>query len=1238
MRICSTSSPQSSLVITLLTLLFVACCAAAAQNGEAVSSDTAAPRRLITQPVDGARLTVLNGNTHPLARPKFDQGTAPASLPMQRMLLVLKRSPEQESALRTLLESQQDKASPNYHKWLTPEQFGKQFGPADSDLQTITAWLESHGFQVAALSKGRTAIEFSGSAGQVQQAFHTVIHRYAVNGEEHWANASDPSIPAALAPVVRGVLSLHNFPRRSYSTVQGIPMRTTPRQTAPLPLFTFTQQTTTYYGLGPTDFATIYNVLPLWNAGIDGTGQTIAIVGETNIHLSDVEAFRSLFGLPANDPTIILNGPDPGVDGDETEALLDVSWSGAVAKNATIDLVVSASTETSLGVDLSALYIVDNNVAPVMSESYGECEATLGNAGNAFYNALWQQAAAQGITVLISAGDNGSAGCDDFDTEAAAVNGLAVSGFASTPYNVALGGTDFNQTPATAPTYWNATNDPTTGASAKSYIPETTWNDSCAGFGIGQCPDNSNYLNIISGSGGPSSCSTQDSGGTCLSGYSKPSWQTGTGVPSDGVRDLPDVSLFASNGFNNSFYIICEADAGFFGTQEICSLATNTFVGVGGTSASAPTFAGIMALVNQKMAAQGLSPRQGNANYVLYQLAAQSGASCNSSTVAVTGNSCIFYDITQGNNSVPCNPDTPNCGPAPAGGGFGVLVDPNNPANPAWLTTTGYDMATGLGSVNADNLVNHWTTATFTPSTTTLTNLSPASVTHGQPVSVSVTVAPQSGTGTPTGAVALMATPAGKSLGIDFFPLNSGVATGTTTLLPGGTYNVTAHYAGDSTFGASDSAPVKVTVGKENSLTQETLVALNPATYAFQPIGTTIPYGTIFFLRSDVTNEAGTPCAPNPQQTQVPCPTGSVSFTNNGKTLDAGTYALNTQGYTEDQTLASEFTALGSYALQAQYSGDNSYNSNTTTLNATVTLGVTDTEMEIPNLSQTYNGTTVVWIADSGESFNIGAVVYAWSILQAPTGAIALLENGNPLSGTISYIPRNGSISGNYSTGIFEWAYLAGYLPLTIDTPGNYTFTASYSGDAYYMGTESAYSIPVTVLDTTFNISSPIPNVTITAPGQSGTATVTLVGTDNFIGPINVTCALPAAMTEATCPSATTNLYGSSVTAPLTITTTAPHQITSDRRAGVGMYGFGVLAGVFLFAIPFSNSGIRRRRLPLALLLLGSVALIVSCGGGSSSTPPPQIDHGTPAGTYTVNVTATSTGITRTGSFNVTVQ
>jgi len=1227
MRIHFVFLPKVSVVIALFTLVAFACRAAAAQETGAGSSGATAPRALITQAIDESQLTVLKGNTHPLARPAFDVGTAPASLPMQRMMLVLKRSPEQESALRNLLDAQQDRNSPSYHGWVTPEKFGREFGPADSDVQTVRAWLQAHGFQVTASSKGRTVIEFSGSASQVREAFHTAIHKYVVNGEQHWANANDPSIPSALAPVVEGVLSLHNFPRHPHSTLMGTPVRATPRHTGPLPLFTFTPNQTTLYGLGPTDFATIYNVLPLWNAGIDGTGQTIAIVGESNIHLTDIEAFRSLFGLPVKDPQIIVNGVDPGIAGDEPEAVLDVSWSGAVAKDATIDLVVSATTETALGVDLSALYIVENNLAPVVSESYGICEATLGNAGNAFYNAVWQQAAAQGMTVLISSGDGGSAGCDNFDFEATAVDGLAVSGFASTPYNVAVGGTDFDQTPATAPTYWNATNNATTGASAKSYIPETTWNDSCAGLGMDQCTYSSNLLNIVSGSGGPSSCATKDNTGACLSGYAKPSWQTGNGVPSDGVRDLPDVSLFASvNSSSNSFYIICEADAGFFGIPETCSLKNFTFLGIGGTSASAPAFAGIMALVNQKMAAQGLSPRQGNANYVLYKLAEQNGASCNSSTVAVTGNSCIFYDITKGNNSVPCNPGTPNCGPAPAAGGYGVLVDPNNPGNPAWLTTTGYDLATGLGSVNANNLVNQWNTVSFTPSTTTLTNLSPASITHGQPVSVSVTVAPKSGTGTPTGTVALMATPTGQNLGIDVFPLNNGVASGTTTLLPGGTYNVTARYAGDPTFGGSDSAPVQVTVGKENSQAKAALVLYNFTSQTFSQTSV-VPYGSVFFLRGDVADAAGTPCAPNPQQTQAACPTGSVSFTNNGKTLDAGSYALNTQGFTEDQSAYPNFKGLGGYTVQAQYSGDNSFNASSTTLNATVTQAPTifDT-FEVPGACCGGNVTMY-----SGESFQIIGSAREQSIFQAPSGTISILQNGAPASGTLQLFALNGSYNP------LGFGYLSGTLTTAIDTPGTYTFTASYAGDTFYTGSQSMWPVTVTVLDTTFNISSPIPNVTISAPGQSGTASVALVGTDNFGGTISITCALPAAMKEATCPAVNANLLNApSVTAQLTITTMAPHQIAVNRPAGLGwFYGFGMLAGVCVFAIP----GIRRRKLPLALLLLGCVASIVSCGGGSSSgNGVHTTDPGTPAGTYTVNVTATSSGITRTGSFSVTVQ
>jgi hypothetical protein len=1235
----SRRTPRAStpLCAVLAALAMAAGIAAPAQPAGAAGSGQAAPRILISQAVNEQQRTVLKGNTHPLARGEFDRGAAPASMPMQRMILVLQRSADQESALRALLEGQQTKGSPNYRQWLSPDQFGKQFGLSASDLATVVAWLKSHGFQVSSVSRGGIAIEFSGTAGQVEEAFQTSIHKYTVNGEQHWANSSDPSIPAALAPALKGVLTLHNFPRHPHSTVQGMPVRATQGPPAPLPLFTFTSNKETYYGLGPTDFATIYNVLPLWNAGIDGTGQTVAIVGETNIHLTDIEAFRSLFGLPAKDPVVVLNGPDPGVVGDEPEAVLDVSWSGAVAKNATIDLVVSASTETSLGVDLSALYIVDNDLAPVMSESYGECEAALGNTGNAFYNALWQQAAAEGITVAISAGDGGSAGCDNFDSQSVAYDGLAVSGFASTPYNVAVGGTDFDQTAATAPTYWSAANNAITGASALGYIPETTWNQSCAGMGVNQCSYSSNDLNIVAGSGGPSSCSTQDSSGNCLSGYGKPAWQAGTGVPEDGVRDLPDVSLFASAGFNGSFYITCEEDMnGPFGIPAPCSLSGLEFVGIGGTSASAPAFAGILALVNQKAAAQGQSARQGNANYVLYKLAAQSGASCNSSTAAATGNSCIFYDITKGNNSVPCWAGTPNCGTAPMNG-YGVLVDPNNPTNPAWTTTPGYDLASGLGSVNANNLVNAWSAAAFAPTTTTLTNLSPVSLVHGQPVSVSVTVAANSGSGTPTGSVALIAAPAGKSQGVDDFQLVNGVASGTTSLLPGGTYNVTAHYSGDSAFGASDSPPVQVTVGKENSQTIATLEAINSQTnWTFEPVST-FPYGSILFLSGNVTGEAGMACAPNPVQSGVACPTGSVSFTLNGKALDAGTYALSNLAYAQDSLPGADFTALGSLTLQAQYSGDASYNPSTATLNETVTQAPISIGLGSSDLNEVFaygnSGETVTYFAYSGELFHIGTVAQSGSILQAPTGTISILENGNPVSGTLTMTSVNGKYNGVIALNAFNFAWLGASVPVTLSTPGNYNFTDSYSGDAYYAGSQSLSPFAVTVVDTTFNMTTPIPSMTIAAPGQTGTTTVTLTGVDNFVGQVTVTCTVPAAMAEATCPTVTTNLYTSSTTVLLPISTTAAHTLVMKRTPANGLYGVAVLSCILLFWMP----GGRRRRIPLALFLLVCLTGLGACGGGGGGIT--QItDQGTPAGTYTVNVIATSTGITRAGTFTVTVQ
>ncbi len=1223
--------PRNAFLLAILCSTIL-CGSGKVAAGQATVSGNGVSRDLITRPIDETQRTILRGNRHPLARAEFDHGAAPAGLPMQRMLLVLQRSTEQESALKSLLDEQQSKGSPRYHQWLSPEQFGKQFGPTDSDIDKVTAWLNAHGFKLAGVAKGRTAVEFSGTAGQVQEAFGTAIHSYEVKGEQHWANADEPSIPSALAQVVKGVLTLHNFPRHSNAVIHGQLVK--PTQGTTSPYFTFASGQSSFYGLGPTDFATIYDVLPLWKAGIDGTGQTIAIVGETNINLNDVNSFRSLFGLPANTPKVILNGPDPGIVGDEPEAVLDVSWSGAVAKNATIDLVVSASTETSLGVDLSALYIVDNNVAPVMSESYGECELALGNAGNAFYNAIWQQAAAEGITVMVSSGDGGSAGCDNFDTQSFAFNGLAVSGFASTPYNVAVGGTDFDQSSATVANYWNPTNDPTTGASAKSYIPETTWNQSCAVQGLDGCGPSATNLNIVAGSGGPSQCEYLTTSGACVAGNLKPAWQTGKGVPQDGVRDLPDVSLFASSGFNGSFYIICEADFTPFGPlpgySQPCSLTNNSFVGLGGTSASSPAFAGMMALVNQKMGMLGQSARQGNANYVLYDLAAQSGASCDSSQGTASGSACIFHDVTKGNNAVPCAMNSPDCGSSVIGG-FGVLVDPNNSNNPAWTTTAGYDLATGLGTVDAYNLVSAWGSVTMTQTATTLTNVSPMSLTHGQTASVSATVAPKSGSGTPTGQVALMAAPAGQNLSIDSFALTNGVASGTTPLLPGGTYNVTAHYAGDGNFAASDSAPVQVTVSKENSQTTASLAYYDFTNGVFTSTPT-VPYGSIFFLRADVTGGSGKSCAPNPKETEAACPTGTTNFTAGGKPVDAGTYTLNSMGYTEDQNIALNLTAVGSYSLQAQYSGDASYNASQASLNAVVTQAPTFLDyIEIPDLSPSFNGTTATYIAWSGQAFHVIGVAYTDSVLGAPTGIVSFLQNGNAPSGTVTSYPLNGSYSGGFS-GV-GFAYLQGDLATSIDTPGSYNFTASYPGDGNYLGSQTPFAVNVTVQDTTFNISGTIANATVAA-GQTGTATVNFASIDNFAGQITVTCKLPATMLEATCSASAASL-GNNTTASsiVTITTTAAHKQMASHASRAGRFALALAGGIFLLAF-----GGRRRGTLLALVLLVCVGTFVGCGGSGSSGSGGSTDAGTAAGAYTVNVSATSMNITRTGTFTVTVQ
>jgi subtilase family serine protease len=789
-----------------LALVFAVFLVAALSSWTQVSSI----RPLITQPVDESKLTVLRGNTHPLARAEFDRGVAPDNLPMDRMLLVLKRSPQQEAALETLMAQQLDKSSPNYHKWLTPQQFGQMFGPSDQDIQKITAWLESHGFTIDSVSNGRTTIEFSGDAAQVQSAFHTPIHSYVVNGEQHWANANDPAIPAALTPAVAGVRSLHNFFPKPQSHIR-VPLRrsASAAQGKVRPALSFSSNggcslvqaldallTEECNILGPGDFAVIYNTQPLL-AQIDGSGETIAIVSDSNINQNDVngpQGFRSLFNLPAENLTVTVNGTNPGVlkNGDEGEAILDVEWSGAVATGANIDLVVSESTNSTFGGDTSAAFIVNEATPPpILSDSYGACEQGLTGSytvngknftsANAFYNSTWQQAAAEGITVVVASGDNGSSACDTGSVPAK--DGLQVNGIASTPYNVAVGGTDFGLDDINNPSnYWNAIGNPTTQVSAKSYIPETAWNDTCTNsifVSLGEtdtetaCNDPALNQEALTFTQGSASVEQPiGSGGGASAIYAKPCWQantvsgtctkqTGITTPNDNARDLPDISLFSGTGLiAASAYYLCQSDQ----LTQPCDVSSN-FLVAGGTSVATQAFAGIVALIDEQMGA-----KQGAINQELYTLAAAN--TCVSA--ANPSPTCVFYDVTSGTNAMPCAKGSPNCvlsaqivgpllrpgkpapwvpalaatflcalcltivlaafpgrprrwatalallvvlaflfGGAACGGGNGGSSIPS-PSNftigvmSGYNAGAGYNLATGLGSVNAQQLVKDW--------------------------------------------------------------------------------------------------------------------------------------------------------------------------------------------------------------------------------------------------------------------------------------------------------------------------------------------------------------------------------------------------------------------------------------------------------------------------------------------------------------------------------------------------
>ncbi len=1183
---------------------------AALLYASAVAAQSFAPQQRITGKIDETQLVTLKGNTHPAANATHDRGRVSPDLPMTDMILVLSRDAAQQAAFEQFVASQYDANSANYHQWLTPEQVGANFGPAEADIATVSNWLTSHGLSVDQVSKNHLSIRFSGKASQVESAFHTEMHNLQVKGVAHIGNMSDPQIPAQLGSVVVGVKALHNFfprplhhmgnavtrdsasgmwKRGAAASAQSQTLAASGRSAAN-PLFGISVGGSSPYlveDVAPYDFATIYNILSLWNAStpIDGSGQTIAIAGTSAIVPNDVATFRSFFGLPPMDITGNSGTSEPTFtmvsgnsqpltvctstsstaicgEGDLIENSLDVEWSGAVAKGANIVLVSSypASTTDDNLYD-SESYIVNHLTARIMNVSYGQCELGNGTAGNVEYYNLWQTAAAEGIAVFVAAGDSGAASCDQGQDSSVGVPypaefGLSVSGLASTPFNTAVGGTDFNWCPlmtiwnggvCTASPYWNSANGSSSAgsASAQGYVPEIPWNDTCTnplaldylsayasyyynvsginnaeeacnfvvdystGTGsIGQ--DNSGLLYIVDtvgGSGGASNCVVNDGNyvSSCLSsttttgsangniplvndGWPKPVWQKQStnnisGLTSDGVRDIPDVSFFASDGFlTSSAYLICVSDV------AACSYSAKkepVAQEVGGTSVATPAMAGVMALINQKAGSA-----QGNPNAELYKLAAKQTYSNCSAENGTTSNGCYFNDIDQGTIAMACDYGaygylSPNC-PAPSYSVHGVTDQVGILSG--YSAGTGYDQATGLGSLNVANVVNAWPATSAGQATATVT-VSPAAASTFANNTLEVTVTLQGANGSPQTSLGAIITPTGS---------------------------VTLTISSDSNFSA---------------------------------------IGTLSAI-------------------------GNVTFSIPANILTAGT----------------------SPTLTASYAGDAVYAAATGSASVQIKAGTAPTP--------------TITIAPASNTINSNASLAV---------TVTIGEGGSTPQGTVTL--SSGSYSDEVYTGtggVYNFTIPANSLTGSASGQSD-TLTATYGGDGSYGSATGTQT--VTVMESTFSMAASA--TTAIAPGASATSTITVSALNGYTGTVTLTCQLLSTTASggdgANCSIPTTAVaMGGTATATVTTTAPATASLTHPMLPGRGWEGAGggaILALLLFFGIPARRRS--WRSMLGVLLVMAALGSMAACGSGGGSGTTTQTDPGTTAGTYTFTVQAT---------------
>lgn len=968
------------------------------------------PQDRLTGDITESERVTLSGNVHPALAHAIHETSVAANFPMEHMILQLQPEAAQLAALDLLVAQQHDPQSPQFHQFLTPEQYAARFGVSQNDIDKVTGWLKQHGFQVEEVTANHLSIVFSGDAYAVQSAFNTEVKEYSVNGQIHHANSSDPQIPAALAGVVKGVVRLHDFHARSSARS----LRAIDEDTKPM----YTVSSTAHY-LAPADWAMIYNVRPLYTNNLNGTGQSIAVVGRSNIKLSDIQAFRTQFGLPASTPTVIVaQGADPGFTGggDSTEATLDVEWAGAVAPNAQVKFVISGSTSAADGIELASMYAVNHNVAPILSVSYGACEAGMGASSGpsggtelAFYNTLWQQAAVQGISVFVSSGDSGAAGCEG--SGASQGSQRAINGICTSPYVTCVGGTEFKEG-SNPGLYWLGGNNAVLGT-AQSYIPEVVWNESGTNGGQG----------LAAGGGG---ASTQQA---------KPSWQMGPGVPADGHRDVPDVAFTAAG---HDGYLI------FY---------NGALTAVGGTSAAAPSFASLFAIINQKY-----NSSQGNPNPVLYPLAIKQSQ----------GGALVFHDITSGNNSVP-----------------GVA---------GYTAGAGYDLASGLGSVDALQLVTHWHDISLNGTFTLASTPTTLSIQAGQNATVTNTLVVANGfnwpvtlttSGVPSGVTATFSQATVPAPGSGTSALQFAVSAAAQS----GTYSVVITAAGG---GVTQTTTIALTI---TAITPKCTLTATPATVSMSlgqgtnvRLTCTLPQGVLpASLALAVSGQPSGVTTSFSPTTLVPG-TGTSNLTiTTPATATAGNYSLavTASGGTFSQTLSLPLTLLVPPSLGLTMVGT----SLSVVQNTTATVGVSLSDIG------TFNAATTLSV--SGLPTGMTASFSASSFAAPGAG-----------SSVLSLRPTTSTVPGKYTINVIgTGGGLVKSLPVvvTVTAAPNFSLTAGQAsaaiqagqaaGSVVYVvskpvnGFNGPVSFSVTGLPT--GVSGVFNNATLAAPG-TGTSTLSL--------------------------------------------------------------------------------------------------------------------------------------------------